>query len=111
MEERPFVGLREKIKLENGQTFLAKVDTGADSSSIDESLLKSLGEKEVIEHKYIRSALGRHKRPTVFLEIELRGKTYKQKFTVSNRQNMNFKILIGCDILKKGGFLVDPNLH
>lgn len=109
-KKKPIIGLIEPVILENTKTYKAKVDTGADSSSIDTELLKSLGEeKEIIAHKMIRSALGRHRRPTVMLEIEFHGKKSKEKFTVSDRKSLKYKILIGKDILKKHGVLIDPN--
>ena len=108
MANRDIIGLRSKVKFEDGSTYTAKVDTGADSSSIDKTIFKKLGDKEIAGHKTIRSALGQHKRPAVMLEVEINGKLFKQKFTISDRSNLNFKVLIGCDILKKGEFLVDP---
>jgi hypothetical protein len=107
-EKRIMIGLVEPIVLENKKTYKAKIDTGADSSSIDETLVKSLGDKKVVSHKVVRSALGKHRRPTVYLEIEFQGKKFKEKFTISDRKDLKFKILIGKDILKKEGFLVDP---
>ena len=107
-EERLVIGLIEKIILENNKCYEAKVDTGADSSSIDENLLSDLGNKKIISYKTVRSALGRHKRPMVYLEIEFQGKKFREKFTVSDRKELRYKILIGQDILKKEKFLIDP---
>ncbi|MCA9496119.1 MAG: ATP-dependent zinc protease [Nanoarchaeota archaeon] len=108
MGERLFVGLVEKVELEDGSAHLAKIDTGADSSSIDEELVKSVGNKKIISYKIIRSALGRHKRPIVKLDVVFQGIHFHENFTVSDRKNLKYKILIGKDILRKEGFLVDP---
>ncbi|NCC70999.1 hypothetical protein EOM09_05435 [bacterium] len=108
MEERLVIGLVEKVLLENGKEYYAKVDTGADSSSIDKNLVDKLGEKEIISHKMIRSALGRHRRAAILLEIEFKGKKFLEKFTISDRSNLKFKILVGKDILQKEKFLIDP---
>lgn len=105
---RLVIGLTEEVILEDGSTHMAKIDTGADSSSIDEDLLKKLGEVKVVSHKIVRSALGRHRRPTVMLKIKFQGIDFKEKFTVSDRGHLTYKILIGQDILKKEKFLVDP---
>lgn len=105
---RLVIGLIETVTLEDGTTLKAKIDTGADSSSIDENILKNLGDKKIVSHKIVRSALGRHRRPTVYLEIDFQGIKFKEKFTVSDRSNMKFKVLIGQDILKKEQFLIDP---
>lgn len=106
--DRLYLGLVEIVTLENGRKYKAKIDTGADSSSIDESVLEKLGEKKTLSHKIIISALGRNRRPTKLIGIELQGKKFKEKFTISDRSNLKYKILIGKDILKKEGFLVDP---
>lgn len=107
-KERLVIGLIESITLENNKTYKAKVDTGADSSSIDKKLAESLGVKDIVSHKIVRSALGRHKRPTICIEVEFQGKKFKEKFTISDRSNLKFKVLVGKDILKKEGFLIDP---
>lgn len=108
MGRRLHIGLVEEIVLENGLKLEAKIDTGADSSSIDKKLAEELGNKEIMSHKIIRSALGRHKRPTIMVGIEVLGKTFNEKFTLSDRSLMRYKVLIGNDILKKERFLVDP---
>jgi hypothetical protein len=107
-KDRLIIGLIEKIILENGKEYLAKIDTGADSSSIDKKILEKLGEKKIISHKTVRSALGRHRRPTILLEIVFQDKKFIEKFSISDRQNLKYKILIGNDILKKEKFLIDP---
>ncbi len=67
-----------------------------------------MGDKKIVSHKFIRSALGRHKRPLVELEIVFQGIKFKEMFSISNRSNLKYKILIGKDILRKEGFLIDP---
>ena len=108
-ENRLIIGLEETVILEGGKKYKVKIDTGADSSSIDESLMQNFKDKEILASKIIRYALGRHRRPTVMINIEFQGKQFYEKFTISNRKNLKFKILIGKDILKKEGFLIDPN--
>lgn len=108
MVDRMIIGLEEKVYLEDGKTYNAKIDTGADSSSIDKTLVNSFGKKEILSHKIIKSALGRHKRPMILLEITFQGIKFKEKFTISDRSNLKFKVLIGKDILRKESFLVDP---
>lgn len=102
------IGLIEPLLLENKKTYKAKIDTGADSSSIDIELAKKLGDKQITGHKTIRSALGRHKRPTIVLEVEFQGRKFSERFTLSDRSGLKYKVLIGKDILKKEEFLVDP---
>ncbi len=111
MTQRLTLGLIEDITLENGLKLKAKVDTGADSSSIDKELAQVLGDKEIISHKIIRSALGRHRRPTIRVGLTLQDKHFDEKFTLADRSHLTYKVLIGKDILQKEGFLVDPCLE
>ena len=108
INERLIIGLEESIVLENGIKHKAKIDTGADSSSIDKSLIENLDNFEIISHKFIRSALGRHKRPIIKLKVIFQGIEFIENFTISDRSNLRYKVLIGKDILKKEGFLIDP---
>lgn len=108
-KKRIIIGLIESVTLENGVSYKAKIDTGADSSSIDSNLLEKLGKKKVESHKVVKSALGKLKRPTVKLEVVFQGKHFSEKFSVADRSELKYKILIGKDILKKEGFLIDPS--
>jgi len=108
ISNRLMIGLEESIILENGIRHKAKIDTGADSSSIDKSLIENLDNYEIISHKFIRSALGRHKRPIVKLKVTFQGIEFIEDFTISDRSNLKYKVLIGKDILRKEGFLIDP---
>lgn len=110
-KKRVVIGLEEKVTLENGKAYRAKIDTGAESSSIDKLLLKRLEDKKKVEaYKVVKSALGKHRRPMVTLEVEFLGNKYKTKFTIADRTDLRFKILIGKDILKKSNVMIDPKL-
>jgi len=110
--KRKILGLIEVVKIGNYE-YKAKIDTGADSSSLDKSIIEKLNKNteviKVISYKKIKSALGIEKRPVVEIEIELLGRRYIEKFTISERSNLKYKVLIGKDILKKEKFIIDPN--
>jgi len=108
MKQRLTLGLIEEVTLEDGNKYLAKIDTGADSSSIDETIALRLGSKEVVSYKVIKSALGRVRRPTIEIGLELQKLKFKEKITIADRSHLKYKVLIGQDILKKEGFLIDP---
>lgn len=108
MKDRVVIGLVETVVLEGNYSHKAKIDTGADSSSIDEALVKKLGRDDYSSYKVVRSALGRSKRPTVMLELEMEGKKFYERFTVTDRQHLHYKVLIGKDVLKKEGLIIDP---
>ncbi len=108
LNNRLIIGLEESIILEDGIKYRAKIDTGADSSSIDKCLVEKLGGKKIVSHKFVRSALGRHKRPIINMKIIFQGIEFSENFTIADRSNLKFKVLIGKDILRKEGFLIDP---
>ena len=107
------------------ESFLAKVDTGADSSSIhcddcyvkDEVLYcKILSANKTLKFrnfskKFVKSSNGEgDERYKVTLKVIVDGREVVGKFTLNNRESMNYPILIGKNILKKG-FVVDVNKH
>lgn len=106
MEERLVLGLTESIVIA-GERMIARIDTGAERSSIDKKLADRLGADPVGVQK-IRSASGRSVRPIIPVKIEICEQELDGEFTVADRSNMNYKVLIGQDILKKGKFLIDP---
>ncbi|MFW6286140.1 MAG: RimK/LysX family protein [Nanoarchaeota archaeon] len=107
-QNRLLIGFIEDVILESGKKYKAKIDTGADSSSIDKSLVEDVENQKIVSYKIIKSALGRHKRPAMMINVEMQGIKFYEKFTLVDRSNLKYKILIGKDILKKEGFLIDP---
>ncbi len=93
----------EKLKVK------AKIDTGADSSSIDKELAEELGllnTSNILYENYFRSALGRRKRLVVQGTFYLAGRKIKTRFSVTNRSKLRYKVLIGKRDLK--GFVIVP---
>ena len=103
------------------KTILAKVDTGADSSSVaakdiheNESGLTAtiMGEKlhfKPSQYSIIRveNSFGqRETRYKVKLTVKLKGRTVKGAFTLSNRSRKTYKVLLGRRLLA-GKFLVN----
>ncbi len=93
---------------ENGQSVetLAKIDTGAGYSSIDEDLAEDLGidlhnPEDKVE---IESANGDEVRPLVRVRIRMAGQTLDTRVTVTDRSELTKDVLIGSRDL--GGFLV-----
>ena len=111
MGERDILGLVEKVVLigNNGEEKLvARIDSGAITSSIDSNLAKKLDLGPSIRSKVVKSAVGIEKRPIVEAEVKINGTTMKNEFTLADRKHMTYQILIGQNILKQGKFLIDP---
>ena len=110
MTERKVIGLIEEVEIK-GRKVKAKIDTGAERSSIDLLLASEIEVGPIIGTKKYRNSLGKGvKRPLVEAEIILHDTKMTTKFNLADRSGLNFKILIGRDILQQGKFLVDPLL-
>ncbi len=100
------VGLTEKVLI-NGKEVTARIDTGAQRSSICKELYTRLGLGPFIGTVKIKNVHSVEVRPTVQAEVEIQGKKVHTMFNVADRSKMRYQLLIGQDVLKKG-FLVDP---
>lgn len=101
-----------KIKGKNGKKVEvpAKIDTGAKRTSVDRTLAKDLGlldESNILWYKRFRSALGREKRPIVYLTFWLKGKKIKTAAGISDRSKLRKPVIVGTRDLT--GFLVSPS--
>lgn len=90
---------------------LAKIDTGAWSSTIDIKLAKKLGllrkEKILMTRKKL-SSLGEEQRPVISLSFWLAGRKIVTRATVSDRKPLRYQVLIGRIDLQ--GFLISPTI-
>lgn len=86
----------------------SKIDTGAWHTSIDAGLLDELGNYPVVDYVSVANAHGVEDRPLVELSIILHGVPITTCATVSTRDGLEQKILVGNEALQHGWFLVDP---
>lgn len=108
------VEVLETVKVKAGKgkrhELLAKIDTGALRSSIDEEFAKGLGllnPENILFYRHYRSASARkQERPVIALTFYLKGRRIKTAVNVTNRAHLNTPMLIGRRDL--GGFLVKP---
>ncbi len=110
MKTRTVVGLTEKVTVYGKDVVTdskARIDTGAKSNSIDVKFAEALGIKPGRLKTIVKSAMGRTERHVVNLEIDIAGRRVKGRFTLADRGNLKFPVLIGRNILKKG-FMIDP---
>lgn len=128
------VGWREWVALPGtGVDWIkAKIDTGARTSAIhafDQQEVERNGERWVrfsvhpwqasdedpvavecplVEMRTVRSSSGHaEERPLVRLDLTLAGRTVEAEVTLSRRDEMGFRMLVGREALAQG-FLVDP---
>jgi hypothetical protein len=105
------VGLTEKVIVKGesqNREVIARMDTGATKSSIDVRLAAELRLGPVIDSKLIKSAHGTKLRPVVEVNVEIKGKILQARFTVADRSQMRYPVLIGQNLLKNN-FLIDPS--
>jgi hypothetical protein len=89
----------------------AKVDTGADRTTVDKVLAARLrlvptGSKVAVK----ASAAGRRvERPLVNAAVTMAGRKFNLRVGVADRSQMRYAVIIGRDILRSGDFLIDPS--
>jgi len=110
--KKQVLGLVEKVKIIGNKNIIEKkalIDTGAARTSIDLRTAAKAGLGPVVGTVKIKtkaSAKGFVRRLVAECEIEIRGKRIKTRANLEDRQNMEYKILIGRDIIKPN-FVVD----
>lgn len=110
---RKTVGAFEEVEVHglNGKNVVmkAKIDTGADGSSIDETLAEDLGLTEsdnVLYYDYFRNALGRKRRKIVGVTFRMAGRRVKTQISIADRSRLRTKMLIGRRDLKQFAVVV-----
>lgn len=110
--EREIIGLIEFVTVKGQigkERVEAKIDTGADRSSVDQELAAKVGLGPITDTVKVRSALGERKtRIVTDAEIILNGQSFKVPVSIGDRSNMKYGIIIGKDILTQCDFLIDP---
>lgn len=84
-----------------------RVDTGATTSSLDVNLAAKLRLGPILDSRLIKSASGSSLRPIVKANIKIGDKEFETEFTLADRSDLKYEVLIGRNILNEG-FLIDP---
>lgn len=88
----------------------AKVDTGADGSSIDRVVAEDLGLLEsdnILYYDYFRNALGRKKREIVGVTFVMAGRKMKTQISIADRSRLRTKMIVGRRDLKHFAVVVE----
>jgi hypothetical protein len=123
------IGREVRVRLASGFALDAKVDTGADSSSIDARNIEPFErddedwvrfevmsndgqnatlERRVVETVTIISSSGREERYVVELDVCVGDLMLPTEVNLANREGLDFRMLIGRGFLVRGHFLVNP---
>ena len=87
---------------------LAKVDTGAYSSSLDELFFKNLNlDEKVIKNKMVRNVHGEESRDVYEIDLIIKDIKISSELNVFDRSKMKYKMIIGRQDIQKLGALVD----
>lgn len=112
--EPEVLGEEERVEVlapegERGVGALAKVDTGATYTSIDDDLARELDlDLENARVVVISSALGREYRPLVEVRVRIAGRTLTSQATISERENLDNPVLIGRGDLSQFLIKIEP---
>ena len=89
----------------------AKVDTGADRTTVSRELARRLRLRPTGSKVTVKVSAGSKKvrRSLVSARITLAGKTFKLRVGVADRSQMRYPVIVGRDILRSGDFLIDPS--
>lgn len=109
--EKTVIGFKARVTLvgpNRKHSAMARIDTGAETSSLDMKLAAQLNLGPILETRFIKSASGQSVRPLIKAKMVIHGKEIEANFTLANRSHLKFPVLIGRNILKKG-FIIDPD--
>lgn len=92
-----------------GESAVAKVDTGADRTSIDTELAGRIGAGPLVGTTEVRSGTtdAPETRPLVGVDISVNGRWRSLTVSVTDRGDMTYPVLLGRDVLKD--YTVDIN--
>ncbi len=101
----------EVIGLNSEREFVrAKIDTGADASSIDRVLADKLGlldPENILYHHYFHNANGSKRREVVGVTFVMAGRKMKTQISIADRSRLSAKMLIGKRDLKQFAVVVE----
>lgn len=110
---RNVIGVVEEVVLRGPASeakVLARIDTGAERTTIDTDLAKAAGLGPVLRRVRIRASAADKPevRDVMGATLVIADKVFEVHAAITDRKDMRYPVIIGMDILKKSGFRVDP---
>lgn len=111
VKDKPVLGLETKASVcgkKKTSEVIAKVDTGADRTSIDVKLAAEIGVGDIKDYTTVKTGSGDSSRvrPIVSLNVDVKGIKHTLKVSVEDRGNMSRDLILGRDILSM--YKIDP---
>jgi hypothetical protein len=105
VEEVIVVGPKGRVAI------LARIDTGAARTTLDTDLVARAGLGPVMDRVRIRASAADEPqvREVVPAKIIIAGREFDVAVAVTDRKDMRYHMIVGMDILRDSGFLVDPS--
>jgi len=115
-QERTTIGVVEEVTLRGSKgdiRVLAKIDTGATRTSLDTDLAARAGLGPVFDRVRVRAAAAHEpeERDVVDARVVIAGREFDVAVAITDRKDMRYHMIVGMDILRDSGFLVDPSLE
>jgi hypothetical protein len=105
VEEVTVVGPKGRVEI------LARIDTGAARTTLDTDLVARAGLGPVMDRVRIRASAADEpeERDVVPAKIVIAGREFDVPVAVTDRKDMRYHMIVGMDILRDSGFLIDPS--
>lgn len=112
--ERTTIGVVEEVTVRGSKgdiRIVARIDTGAARTSLDTDLAARAGLGPVFDRVRTRAAAANapEVRDVVPATVVIAGREFDVAVAVTDRKDMRYHMIVGMDILRDSGFLVDPS--
>ena len=111
---RTSIGVVEEVTLRGSKGDIrvaARIDTGAARTSLDTDLAARAGLGPVFDRVRVRAAAAHEpeERDVVDARVVIAGREFDVAVAITDRKDMRYHMIVGMDILRDSGFLVDPS--
>jgi hypothetical protein len=113
-KQRATIGVVEEVTVVGPKgrvAILARIDTGAARTTLDTDLVARVGLGPVMDRVRIRASAADEpeEREVVPAKIIIAGREFDVPVAVTDRKDMRYHMIVGIDILRDSGFLIDPS--